>query len=179
MPRKETVPDKWKDLPMCVCLNPVRAGMFDDTELSGLSLIQGGGQNEAGEEIKSWGHVPKDNNCVRVQLALGLGILVVCKPGGESTKIPPPEWKGKLYDLMGKPVNELVPIIEQSTDSALLKAMKDFEDSKVKKERRPKIIAELTRRLNKSSNVTAVKQSVNFIKDNTSGKMVRDIIKVK
>jgi hypothetical protein len=178
MPIKETNEERWKDLPLCVCLNTTRAGMFDDTEVSGLYLKQGGGTDEAGTEVKSWGHVPKTNNCIRIQRALNFNILLPCKPGGISTKLPTPEFKGKMQELMARSVKELTPIIDQAIDIELLKVMKAFEDSKSKKEKRLIVIAELTRRINRLSNVSPVKQNYNFIKD-SQGNMVKDVIKLK
>jgi hypothetical protein len=175
---QKTTKGKNDDLPLCVMLNPLKSAMWVDLERSGLYLAQSkGATDNSGNPVKNWAQVPKTKDCSLIKRALKFGVLIPCKPGGISKLEPDPEFKGKIVDLMSKSTRELLVLIEQVRDTDLLVAMKTFEESRPKKERRPALLAAIARKYKFYGMMTPVKKSFNYISEK-DGK-VKDTIKIR
>ena len=149
MPVKAKEKGEWEELPKWVILNPRAAAMFNDSELSGLYLTQWEGTDSAGNEIKNWGHVPKDNDCSRIKVALNANILFPSNPKGECRHIPPPiVRKGSMDELMSMHMRELIQVVDQITDAKLLTDMREWEMDRPQKERRVQLLQAISGRLN-------------------------------
>ena len=170
------ISESWQELPPFVCLNPNESAMFHDPERSGMHLVQWGGQDSEGNDLRAWGPVPKKNDCSGVKMALDVGILFPCNPKGECRHIPGPIIQAdSIDDLMAKNSRELGAILPHINDTVLLKNMREFEEGKPKKEVRVPLVREIRRR--EGTLAGPVRSEVAMIEDK-DGNMVPDNVSI-
>jgi len=185
MPKKAANDDDWKDLPDFVRLNPSKSGMFDDREFSGL-IVKDFGVENAKTEIKNYAHVPKKNDCSRIQHALNVQILVRCNPKGEAVALGNPVFKDvtdtKSIEAMmtSKNAREIIAIAEKTRSASFVSSMLDWEKSRPKKEQRGVLLQHLTLRLKSRelAGVTKLGMEPAMILDEETGEMVRDTVQM-
>ena len=175
--------NKANKLPLNVILNPRKAAMFDDREKSGLFLSQFGGTDYAGNAIRHYGTVPRNRDCSRIDLALQHGILFPCDPSGDCKNIKPVDKsKSDVKNIMAENnTRELIAIVSQVIDLNTLTQMRDYEESKPKREQRVQVLQAISDRI-KSGNISGmskVKSNTNMILDKNTGKLIPDIVQLK
>lgn len=170
--------EEWKELPAFVVLNPMESAMFHDPDRSGMHLVQWGGKDSEGNELKMWGPVPKKMDCSAVKMALDVGILFQCNPKGESRHLPAPiVQEDTIEDLMGKSSRELTAYLPHINDAVLLSKMREWEEGRPRKEIRTPLLREIRMRMESVNGLSAVRAEVAMV-DNGSGKMVPDNINI-
>lgn len=186
MPKKAVNKDDWSDLPEFVRLNPDKSGMFDDREFSGL-IVKDFGIENATTEIKNYAHVPKKNDCSRIQHALNEQILVRCNPKGEALALGNPFFKDvkdtKSIEAMmtSKNAREIIATAENTRSASFVSSMLEWEKNRPKKEQRGVLLQHLTVRLKSRDLVGVTKPGTEpaMILDEETGEMVRDTVQMK
>jgi len=167
-------------LPICVMLNPKKGAMWYD-DLSGLRLSQWDGTESDGTEIKNWGHVPKNKDCSRIEIALRSNILFPCSPKGECKHIiqldQSEDW---LEATMKLNTRELISTIDQIIDVNILSRMQAWENDRPRRDIRPIVLSTINNRLKSPyvSGVTSINSIPNMILDKKTGKMVEDKVRI-
>lgn len=180
MTEAQTQPEE--KLPQYIVLNPAKAGMFYDPELSGVYLNQFGGVDADGNELKAWCRVPTDTDCTRIKEALRQNLVFPCNPRGESKYVKVVESKSKNMDeFMAKNTRELIVIVDQTQDVNMLQKMVDWEVARPQKERRTILIQSIRARIASPDvvGVTGIATERATIIDKETNKEVPDDIAIK
>jgi hypothetical protein len=169
-------------LPLYVRLNPKHGAMWMD-DISGLYVAEEGTTDRDGRPVKEYARVPIKADCSRIRKALQMGILVPCDPSGRSKKIRESfiVKADTIEKLMKMKQNTLIPIIDQVRDADFLSKMKQWEDARKDKDRRLAVLQAIASRLKSRDviGITQVESTPSMVYDNKSGRMVKDVIKVR
>ena len=162
-------------LPAFVRINPKEAGMFDDSELSGLRLTQWG---------SNYGPVPKDKDCSRIANALGRGILVVCNPKGQSKLIDdtPLASVKEIDKVMANNAREIITLAESITSAPVIEAMIEWELNRPDRRKRRGVVVSALRERLASPNVSGlstIREEQSMIYDKERKQMVDDTITIR